>query len=381
MHEDRNLRSLILLMIVSLLGTFSFRLSVPVVAFYARLVLEASAISIGALMSMFFAFRAVGSLIAGHRYCREAMYIAATCFAVAATLIPLYGIANSAALLLLLRAIHGFLLGFAWTTIQVTVGFAAPAKFRGTIYAIYFAVGSLALPLADYVYSLLAYTPREIPLLLASALMITTSGLVFYAKLPDVQEKPRTRSITQVGAPLILLVFFVFLTRLVSAFTMGDIVYVILKEWLRLTRSAVAQLLATFSGIGVGVSLPLNFLADRVSDKAAIVIVGVLISLGLVLFGLGIGYYCLGLALLIVGARCLVPLSRRLAMMQKGARGVGYVSAAGNLGTVLSSLVAGALYDIAKQAPTLITTLTFVAAIMTLLVSTLLTIKIEEREQ
>ena len=375
MHK--NVWSLVLVMVASFLGTFSFRLSVPVVAFYARLVLEASAFSVGALMSVFFAFRAVGSVVAGRVFRERALFLAVVCFCVAAVLIPLYGIVGNVVLLMLLRAVHGLVLGFAWTTVQVIVGYIAPSGLRGTVYALYFAVGALAFPTADYVYSLLAYAPREVPLLLASFLMCVTAGLVALVKFPkEGEEKPRQRRRRETSAPLVLLVLFVFFTRLVSAFTMSDIIYILLKEWLSLTRSLAAQLLALMSGIGVAVSLPINFLADKLSDRIAILTVGLLMSLGILLFGLSIGTCCLGLALLIIGARCLVPLSRRLAIAQRGARGVGYVSAAGNIGTVLSSLIVGALYNIIRQAHTLTLSLAALAAITILLISILLSIKI-----
>ncbi len=68
MQEELNRRNVALAILAAFIGNFAFRLSVPVVAFYSRLVLEASATLIGALMAVFFAARAPMAVIAGRSY-------------------------------------------------------------------------------------------------------------------------------------------------------------------------------------------------------------------------------------------------------------------------------------------------------------------------
>ncbi len=366
---------------MAFIGTLGFRISVPTVSFYARLVLEASAISISALMSVFFALRALGSIIARRAYGgRTCLALSSLCFVLSSLIMVGYGLAGSVILLLVLRAVHGLLLGYAWTTLQIVIGLHAPARLRGTVYAVYFAAGSIAFPLADYVYSLLASYPRQIPLLVSSILLIIAAVLIWTIEAPEEGRAPtRPRARSALAAPLLLLVTFVFLTRVATAFTMSDVIHVFLKEVFNLTKSATAALLAVASALGVSVGLPLNFLADKVSERLVMLIVGLMIATGLLLMAVGgfLRYYG-GISILIAGAKSLVPLSRRIAISRASAAGIGYVNAANNLGVVISSLAAEAVYDLSKKVEGLISMLALSMALTMLIVSLLITISLRK---
>jgi len=340
-------RNIVLAVIAAFTGSFAFRLSVPVVAYYSRFVLEVSATAIGALMAVYFIGRAPMAALAGHLYSGKRSILASTlCFVVVAAITPLYAFSKSLVGILAIRVLQGALLGYAWTIVQIVVGASTPLNVRATVYAIYFVAGSTAFPAANAVYTLLASQPPLVPLLVSSIFFIVSGLTVGFMGYVGVKGSRRVKGEDGLALLMIILLLFILVLRLGTAFTMSDIVYIYLCEVYGLDRGGAVLLLALASAIGIAVSIPLNVIADRVSERLAVLTIGLLASIGLILFSTNnVIFSSLGLALLLMGARSVTPLSRRIALTYASSEGVGYVGAVGNVGVLLSSLTVGIAYD------------------------------------
>ena len=343
-------KNLALALLMAFTGSFAFRLSVPVVAYYSRFVLEASATAIGALMTSFFAGRAPVAALAGHLYRgRRSLLAASLSFVGVALLTPLYALSRSLPVLLGLRLLQGSLLGYAWTIVQIVVGASSPAGLGATIYALYFVTGAISLPISNAVYALLAAQPPLIILSVAASAFAATGLMAGLMDYVEVKRAGRAEGGIKAGHVIPLLLFFMLSLRLATAFTTSDVTYVYLCEVYRLGRRNAVLLLAWASAAGLALSIPLNAIADRVSERLVVSIVGASVSSGLALFPIrSLPLSALGLSLLLTGMSSMTPLSRRIALRRSGSKGVGYVGAAGNVGVLLSSLLVGAIYDAAK---------------------------------
>ncbi len=354
------LRVLASCLAMAFIGTMAFRVAVPAVAFYARSSLKASALVIGGFMAAFFASRAVAAFTAGFLYNwvrRRLNHLILALFTLAGVTSLCYLNANTI-VIIVVRLVQGALLGFAWTLVQSVLGEYTPRDRRGLVYSIYFDLGLLGAAIANMVYAAIPLLETS---LVVSLILFSATGLTALA-LPtttivsrETGRGGRATSGTSVkGALLILasLSFFVLAVRLSTAFTQSDIVYILLSEALGLSRSSTADAIAIACFIGAALSILVSYVADKVSDTIAIVLTCLLASLGLILLAsLSPLPSILGLALMMIAARCLTPVSRRVAMNVRGSIGIGAVSAAGNIGVILSCLGAGLAYDLVRVNP------------------------------
>ncbi|OYT61145.1 MAG: hypothetical protein B6U69_04195 [Thermofilum sp. ex4484_15] len=343
-----NLRNIFLATLASVTGSFAFRLSMPVVAYYYRFVLEASATLVGVLTAIYFIGRAPLAALAGHLYKGQgSLRFSAFCFAMVAVLMPFYLSFHDIPGILMIRFVQGALLGYAWTIVQIIVGSSTPKDLRATIYAIYFLAGSASLPLANTVYVLLSSRGPSFLLFLSSAFFLVTGILVWFMKYVKVVRVRERRMHKEHALLMGSLATYMLLLRLSTAFTTGDIIYVYLCEIYGLGKEGAVALLAMVSALSMGISVPLNFIADKFSEDLVIYITGTLTTSGIILFSTNnLTSASLGLSLLLIGARSLTPLSRRVALTYVSYRGVGYIGAAGNVGVLASNLIVGVVYDL-----------------------------------
>ncbi len=375
--RERVGRNVWLALAAAFIGVFAFRLSVPVVAFYTRMVLEASAISMGALMAVFFAARTPASILAGKVYRGGlSVALASLCLGLAGVVTLLYALAGSVGFVLILRLLQGLLMGFAWTVVQIVLGASVPRRVRGTVYAVYFASGVVAFSAANAVYALMAQCQPIVVLGVSFIGFLACSLLVAGMEAPVLGGRGggggRGRAARIALGVIVAVSVFVFFTRLCTAFVVSDVTYVYLKEVYGLSRASVAELFAAASAIEIPVSIALSLFADRVSDRVAVLLIGLLTSAGLVAFASpNFLVSCCGLFLLVAGSWSLTPLSRKLALTYKQAEGIGYVSAVRSVGIMLSSLAAGVVYQLFEEGGVSLLTLTLPAA-GTVLASSLL---------
>ena len=328
-------RELGVAILMAFLGTTAFALSVPAVAFYARS-LGVRTSTIGTFMASFFLVRSIASLIAGKTYGKVSLL---WLFLIPSLLTPIYMYCTSALEILVLRALQGFFLGFAWTTVQIAVASASREKVRGTVLSAYFTAGSLAIPFANIVYSTIPSLQAAIltscALFLAVALMSTF--------LPLKEGKIKRKS----GRALKAIIILTFIIKLSTSFVMSDIIYIYLKESITLSPSQASQILGIAYFLALPMSLSLGIISDFFSERAAMMIVSVMSSIGLLFITTkSVPLVTLGISLAAIGWRGLLPVSRRISYSKGSAKGVGYTSMLGDVGTVLSSLLFGVFYDL-----------------------------------
>ena len=368
-------------MAISFLGTFAFRLQVPVIAFYSRDVLGGTALDIGMLTAMFMIGRAAAASIAGYIYeWRAIRLVPALCFSLNAPLVIAYLYTDTITLYMFLRAVQGVLNGFAWVVIQIALGASTPSRARGTVYAIYFAIGSLGIAVANYVYSMLAYLPIAIPLYIASILFIATALLSTLPRYPRTSlssERTSLKSGRELCIPLLL---FVGTVSLGSAYVSGDIVYVYLREMYGLSKDVVGLFMSIATAIAILLSIVLSIVADRVSDQTALTVITMLTAIAMALATpYNIYTTLLAISTLSIALKSTIAISRRIALTYIGPKGVGYINTANNIGTVLSSITIGTLYEnlrntvIPHPIPLITTTTILAIPITTTLVTTYIT--------
>jgi len=355
-----------LLVLLAFVGTTAFRVSVPAIAFYAREVLSASAFSVGLLTSMFFAARAVASILAGFLLGKAGKFllslIITTSFVINGFIVLLYGLVESVAWLLAVRLCQGFLNGIAWVLVQYVLGMSVSENIRGRVYAVYFALGSLGSVLGNFIYSLISKQELTLSLIVSSTMYILSGIIALVAmrtlsiKL-EIKRTPSNLSFKGVErastygfmTSAILLLLIVLGISAFSSIVRGDLIYIYLSESLSLSKSYVAELVGIASlGSLIGAYL-ISWLSDKYGNVLALRVSSLLGALGSILLSVRLGGVAItGLLLFYIASSSVIPVSRRAAITEFKLGGLilGVVNAVGNLGNVAGSAIAGYLYDL-----------------------------------
>ncbi|OYT44436.1 MAG: hypothetical protein B6U85_10035 [Desulfurococcales archaeon ex4484_42] len=366
MHKRTVNYGVALLVLLAFVGTTAFRVSIPAIAFYAREVLSASAFSVGLLTSMFFAARAVASVLAGFLSGRAGKFllslIITTSFIINGFIVLLYGLVESIVWLLAVRLCQGFLNGIAWVLVQYVLGISVSENIRGRIYAVYFALGSLGSVLGNFIYSLISRQELTLSLIVSSTMYVLSGiiALVAVRTLSIKSEIKRTHSnlsfkdverASTYGfmASAILLLLIVLGISAFSSIVRGDLIYIYLSESFSLSKSYVAELVG-ITGLGslIGAYL-ISWLSDKCGNVLALRVSSLLGALGSILLNVRLGGAAItGLLLFYIASSSVMPVSRRAAITEFKLSGLilGVVNAVGNLGSVAGSAIAGYLYDL-----------------------------------
>ncbi len=355
-----------LLVLLAFVGTTAFRVSVPAIAFYAREVLSAPAFSVGFLTSIFFAARAVASLLAGFLSGRAGKFllslIITASFVINGFIVLLYGLVKSVAWLLTVRLCQGFLNGTAWVLVQYVLGISVSENIRGRVYAVYFALGSLGSVLGNFIYSLISEQELTLSLIVSSTMYVLSGiiALVAMKTLSIKSEIKRTHSNLDLKGvecastygfmvSAILLLLIVLGISTFSSIVRGDLIYIYLSESLSLSKSYVAKLVGIASlGSLMGAYL-ISWLSDKYGNVLALRVSSLLGALGSILLSVRLGEAAItGLSLFYIASSSVVSVSRRAAITEfkLGGLVLGIVNAVGNLGSVTGSAIAGYLYDL-----------------------------------
>ncbi len=351
-----SLRVAVLCIVIAFVGTFAFRIQFPVIAFYSRDVLKLSALDIGLLMSVFMIGRATSSIAVGRLYYRKtiARMLPPICFGINAVIAFLYLYAKSFPLLLTLRTMQGILNGLSWVTIQVALGIVTHPRIRATVYSIYFAIGSLGISVANYVYSAIStifVDPRTVALSLSAigfAVALILSAFIPYAEPGRRRgaEARRARSLT------LSLALFTFAVALALSFPSSDLIYIYIREVFGASRSVTALIIAIATAIATAIGFTLSIVADRLSERIAMLCtVGMLVTASCLACIENLMTLAVAVILLLSSSRTCISVSRRIAVTRAGPEGVGYINAASNIGNVIGSALTGALYDVLAQYP------------------------------
>lgn len=359
------LASISVILAISFAGTAAFRVSVPAISFYARSVLEATALGVGMLTSAFFFARALSAIAAGSvadRYGFRVSLLAAACFALNALAVQLYGFSSNVAWFVIVRLMQGALNGLAWVSMQYMLGRLAPRDVRGRAFAVYFAAGTFGTVAGNALYSMLSNAPLTAALAVSSFLFLATSVLaaslsflIRGAEVEDRAKEPKAYGATRTQpSPMLGLIAIVPLavvvagSSIIGSVVSGDLTYVYIKEFLGIPKYAVADAVAVSSIVGLLGTYALSWVSDKVSDRVSLrlsILVGLAGAFMMALPSLPL--VVTGRALAAVGGSAVMSVSRKVAVTYYGRRGaaVGVINATGNAGKVLGSLIAGHLYD------------------------------------
>ena len=358
---------------ISFIGSMAFRSSMPAVTFYARGVLEASALSIGLLTSSFFAARATFSVITGSladRFGRRMVHAAAACFLLNGLAVQLYITVETVPAILGVRFLQGILNGVAWVSIQYILGRSVREEVRGRVYAIYFAVGSLGVVGGNLLYSVLSEFPIAVVLNASSILYVASALLTLAASLllssvgcfsirvksSDTRRGAGGLALTK-AAPLMIIVLGV---TFFSSIVRGDLIYIYISEVFDVSEATTAQAVALASFIALAGGYILSWVSDRFGDLLALkMALAIGVAGGLIMAAKILSFALAGLILFYIANSGIVPISRRIAVTRYrlGGTTLGLVNAAGNLGAVIGASVAGYLYDVLGYASTRILSL------------------------
>ncbi len=354
---------LLLLFALAFTGTLAFRISMPAIAFHVRSVLEASAFGVGLLTAVFFAARATFAVIAGRiydKYGSRASIVATVCFALNAVAAYSYLLGDSLAWMLLVRGVQGALNGLAWVLVQAMLGDAAEESFRGRAFSIYFTCGSLGIMAGNALYAMLASKPLTI-VLGVSSLFFCVSALLAFAAGRKTGVARRSREIVKgearsrsggrarivMGATLLLLAI-VLGTAMYNSIAKGDLVYVLFKEIHGIQRSTVAWIISVSTLASMLAGYLISWVSDRISTLWALRMSATISLAGCLLMSTGsLPVSAIGLAFFYAGTSGILPVTRRIATTYYKMKGtvLGLVNAAGNIGNIAGSMIAGCLYD------------------------------------
>lgn len=351
--------SIALLITAGFIGTLSFRISIPIIAFLGRDVLQLSAFIISFFYSGYMVSRALSSITLGYIVDRipKVIYLIplfATLFAIT---IYCYVYANHWIIIVLLRMFQGFLGGCIWPIVQYMVVEISPMNLKGRILSIYFALGSVGILLGNVIYARISGEPISYQLFLSATLFLAAAIAmlvsILFAKSKIVGYKRRKLKTKMSFEHSVLYVIASgFLLALSVAFVFGDISYVYISEVLSLTKSETALLLALCSGLSICASYIISWLADKGFEKETLILTYILVLISLPLVSIGSIYILpIGVTLALISVKAFHPLSRRYISLHcmMPATGIGAVNMTMNLGVSLGLLVFSNVYDYLKH--------------------------------
>ncbi len=345
-----------IVVIVGFLGTLGYRLSVPVVAFFVRDLLEASALIIGGLSTAYFVGRALFATIAGKSISRMQRFtlLPVTGLVLNSILVLSYGFISAPWQALLIRFGQGVAAGLLWIPLQYLVAAYVPVEWRGRAYSIYFSLGGLGVFAANALYALLVGLGDWPILVLASLILASCIPLVLVlppARTEALVEKHSSRASS--GGVLSGIVWFTILSGFSLNFVLsiagGDIPYIFINEIVGLSKPNTALLLSAVSILGMLIGFIASWIADRYSDRIVLLVLVSLIPLSLLLIALLTPLtVLLGFVLLRVIRSTFTPVSRRILSIYHREPGaaIGYINTASNIGVASGSLYTGFFYDL-----------------------------------
>ena len=299
-------------------------------------------------------FAAAAGAVAERRG-EHATRIAAVCFLANAAVAQAYALCPGVVELLAVRLVQGALNGLAWVLIQYVLGTAVAEEFRGRAYSLYFASGVAGVAAGNALYAHLASLPLKASLDASSLLFLVAAVLSLLVKArPAASRAPRPRRLYRSAVasayPLMALVMGV---AVFGSVVRGDLVYIYLGEFVGLGRNGAALVVAVANVLSLLGGYALSWMSDKLGDAPALRLSTLIGLVGALLLGISHPYpAAAGLLAFYTASSAVFPVSRRAAMGSPGMGGVvlGLVNFAGNVGTILGSAAAGALYDVVGSA-------------------------------
>ncbi len=359
MVRSRSTLALLSIILAAFTGTIAYRLSVPAVAYFTRSTLRATALEVGLITSAFFTGRAMVAAVAGgvaEKMKLRMSFLAAAAFLANAGAAYSYAYVSDVVGVYVIRFTQGALNGLGWVSLQYLLGSLVSSSIRGRTYSIYFISGSLGGVSGGWVYSALSKEPLPHILLYstafftATALLSLAAGVAAVRRSYEMSESALKKNVKGRLKLIHVVPILVVLSGIgiASAGIRGDMIYIYLKEAFELSRGTAASYVATASLVALAGNYLISWLADKVSDSAALTASSALVLGGITLLALrSLPIVIGGLVVFSIGASSLQTVSRRTAMtlFRRGGLSLGLVNSASNVGSIAGGGLTGYLYD------------------------------------
>ncbi len=330
----------------------------PILPLYVR-ELGASGFEVGLLVSGFMLARSISSILFGalsDRIGRRPFIYLGLLGLSLTTLLMVF--MPHYRFVILLRGLQGFFAGAVWPQLQILVGVASKKSFRARAIGIYFILGSLGMALGNGLASLVLQfivKAKDVPEVIAAKWVFVIAAVMIFLSISLVRggEEDGEKSKEGEGEkPTLSSGFWLYVFGFLSGIQLGlfqSIFILHLKEFFGFTMRSVSLLLFIFGITGIVFTYLLSHLADKLDGMR--VLRGIIFVSGVASFILPFSR-SLALALLMAflimsSVRGFMPISRSIVISEGGKRGtkVGALNSVSNLGSVISPLFGGYIYD------------------------------------
>ncbi len=244
-----------------------------------------------------------------------------------------------------LRALDGVYGAMAWTTMQAIVHLASPSKLRGRLMSSYFMMGGLGGSVGYILYNSL-FGNMYYAILTVAIFYILNSFLII--PLKKVKEKKKNEKTPhkrgKVSISLYSLNFFYGMFLSLGA----EVLWFYLAETMGLGKYNTTLFLFIVSLIAVFGTFLMGHLSDKKSYYYALQLMAILSLISGFILMLNFKIIVLaGTLIFYITGRGFLPTSRSFAASktQKLGTSLGFVNMSSNIGSVISPLIGGALYD------------------------------------
>lgn len=339
-------RGVLVLSLTGFLGSLSYSIVKPGLAYQARYGFNALAVHVSMIAVGFMLARGLAAFIAGVVSDRGVVgrgLMVTIGLAGLAVVMASYSLAGGVYELITLSLLHGVFSGMTWPSVHALVSSYSPAGSRNYCMGVYFAAAGLGSSVGYLVYGLTGLDPARL-LVLGSLVQAAAWPLVAFlgggltssrtqaSKTPGVLAKP-------------------LLVSLSNGLVVGlssEILYLTLWEVQGLSPGYLGLVLSIASLSSITLTPLAGRLADKLGEERVILYMMVVASSSLALIPLRMGWATVFVVTaLLTSSSSITSLSRSYAGGVSSLVGtsIGLVNAVSNLGSVASPLYAGLVYD------------------------------------
>ncbi len=344
------------IIILAFTGTYAFRITSPVLAFYLREELQASLLGVSLLTIGYRFGRGVASYLVGRFGRGRARLILPSSILLNVPVVLAYYMAREWYLVAVLRVLQGVLAGFLWPLAQAVLVTSVSREVRGRFMSTYYFIGSIALPAGNFTYATFLYKLPLHSVMWISAAVFIASAVIAYlsASLIEGVEEPRGRGEEEVPksrawgglreGPVFLSGFAI---NGISSMYGAELTYVYIREAFSVSRETTSAFMGFVDLIALVAQLMSGFVVDKLGAKLVIKSSVALSVVGTVsMLFKELHLTLLGLSLIAVGLNTFMPSSRAyLSFSKNPTASIGTLNMASNMGTVAGQLTIGGTYD------------------------------------
>ncbi len=243
-----------------------------------------------------------------------------------------------------LRALDGIYGAMAWTTLQAVVHLASPLKFRGRIMSSYFMMGGLGGSIGYILYNYFLGNIYHAIVTVAIFYLLSIFLLIPLRDIKEREERIIKKTETKFRISLYSLNFFYGMF-----FSLGaEVLWFYLAETMGLGKYNTTFSLFIFSFIAIFGTFFMGHISDKRGYNYALKLLGILSLIsGFALMVNFLAIVLSGTLIFYITGRGFMPIARSFAASKTKRLGtsLGLVNMSSNMGSVISPLIGGALYD------------------------------------